>query len=65
LKTLKTEFTLKELKRIYAVMQKELRSQESIVQSRSKQNLPTGRIEAIKLAKVISQKCFDSFSHTI
>ena len=65
LKTLKTEFTLKELKRIHAVMQKEERSQEKIVKSRLKQNLPTGRTEAIELAQVIKQKCFDSFRNTI
>ena len=65
MKTLKTEFTLKELKRIHAVMQKEVRSQEKIVKSRSEQNLPTGRTKAIELAEVISQKCFDSFKHTI
>ena len=63
--TVRTEFTLEELKRIYAVMQKEVRSQRKIVESRSQQNLPKGRTEAIKLAEAIQNKCFDSFSHTI
>ena len=65
MKTLKTEFTLKELKRIHAVMQKEVRSQEKIVKSRPEQFQTTGRPKAIELAQVISQKCFDSFKNTI
>ena len=62
MKTLKTEFTLKDLKRIYAVMQKEIQSQEKIVKS---SDGFLHRKEAIKLAQVIKQKCFDSFKHTI